>query len=133
MSQDMQQLADMIAIRSILDEYCLRLEINPFDEWLELFSDDTVYEVFRKELRGLDDVKAMLSKAPHGVHLPGALRIELDGNVATTIQNYVFVGEDPTYSNQGWYYRTLMRTDGGWKITHTKVKIQKQVKPAITT
>ena len=127
MSHDIQQLADTIAIRAALDEYCLRLEVNPFDDWLDLFTDDTVYEVFRKELKGREEVKAMLSQAPHGVHLGGALRIELDGDNAKTIQNYVFYGDDPKYSNQGWYYRTLVRTNAGWKIAHTKVKIQKLV------
>lgn len=85
MSHDIQQLADTIAIRAALDEYCLRLEVNPFDDWLDLFTDDTVYEVFRKELKGREEVKAMLSQAPHGVHLGGALRIELDGDNAKTI------------------------------------------------
>lgn len=125
MSHEIQQLADNIGIRTVLDEYCLRLEVNPFDDWLDLFTHDTVYEVFRKELNGREQLKAMLSQAPHGVHIAGALRIELNGDVAETVQNYVFYGDDPTYSNQGWYFRTLKRTTEGWKISHTKVKIQK--------
>jgi hypothetical protein len=125
MSHEMQRLADHIAIRTILDEYCLRLEVNPFDDWLDLFTHDTVYEVFRKELNGREQLKAMLSQAPHGVHVGGALRIELNGNTAETVQNYVFYGDDPAFSNQGWYYRTLQRTDEGWKISRTKVKVQK--------
>jgi hypothetical protein len=125
MSHELQQLADNLAIRTILDEYCLRLEVNPFDDWLDLFTHDTVYEVFRKELNGREQLKAMLSQAPHGVHVGGALRIELNGNTAETIQNYVFYGDDSANSNQGWYYRTLKRTTEGWKISYTKVKIQK--------
>ena len=42
-----------------------------------------------------------------------------------TIQNYIFIGEDPATSNAGWYYRTVARTADGWKIARTRVKMQK--------
>lgn len=127
MQQDSQEVVDRIAIRDVHDEYCLRLEVNPFEEWLDLFTPDTVYEVFRRALNGREELKAMLSQAPHGVHLGGALRVELDGDTAQTVQNYAFYGDDPTHNNQGWYYRTLVRTEAGWKIAHTRVKLQKHV------
>ena len=76
---DMQKMADELAIRRVLDEYCLRLEVNPFEEWLDLFTEDTVYDVFRHSLRGRKAVAAMLSQAPHGVHIPGASRIDVEG------------------------------------------------------
>ncbi len=118
-------LADKAAIREVLEEYCLRLEVNPFEEWLDLFTDDAVYEVYGKTLRGREEIGALLSKAPHGVHIGGAARIELDGDRADTVQNYVFYGDNEKYSNRGWYYRALVRTDGGWKIAHTRVEFQK--------
>ena len=73
---DLQRISDELAIRGVLDEYCLRLEVNAFEEWLDLFTEDTVYHVFRRALRGREELGAMLSLAPHGVHVPGALRIE---------------------------------------------------------
>ena len=118
-------LADKFAIREVLDEYCLRLEVNPFADWMELFTDDSVYEVYGKTLSGREQIAGMLSKAPHGVHVGGAARIELHGDRAQTIQNYVFYGENDKYSNKGWYYRTLVRTATGWKISHTRVEFQK--------
>ena len=122
---NLQTLSDELAIRSVLAEYCLRLEVNPFEEWLNLFTNDTVYEVFRRTLRGREEVAAMLSKAPHGLHLGGPLRIELAGDTAKTVQNYLFINTETREWNMGWYYRTLVRTDEGWKISHTTVKMQK--------
>lgn len=122
-------VADELAIRGLFDEYCLRLEVNDFEEWLDLFTEDAVYEVFRRELRGCDEIRAMLSQAPHGVHIGGAARIALNGDSAETVQNYQFIGEDPATSNAGWYFRTVVRTEAGWKISHTRVKMQKP-KPA---
>jgi hypothetical protein len=118
-------LADKVAIREILDEYCLRLEVNPFEDWMELFTEDSVYEVYGKTLSGREQIAGMLSKAPHGVHVGGAARIELRGDKAETLQNYVFYGEKDKYSNKGWYYRTLVRTAAGWRISHTRVEFQK--------
>ena len=123
---DLQNVADLIAIRSILDEYCLRLEVDSFDAWLDLFTPDTEYEVFRRVLRGRDEVSAMLSQAPHGLHLGGAARIVVDGDTAEALQNYAFFGDDEATSNTGWYYRTLVRTEAGWKISRTRVKIHKR-------
>lgn len=119
------ELADLMAIRTVLDEYCLRLELNPFKDWLELFTEDTVYEVFGKTLVGKQAVADMLSKAPDGIHIGGAARINIDGDSAETVQNYIFIADEANYSNQGWYYRTLVRTANGWKISRTRVKLQK--------
>jgi hypothetical protein len=124
---DLQTIADQLAIQSVLAEYCLRLEVDKFEDWLELFTEDTVYEVFKRTLRGREEVAGMLSQAPHGVHLGGPARIEINGDVAETIQNYAFFGDDDKFSNNGWYYRTLVRTPAGWKISHTRVKLQKRV------
>ncbi len=117
------QIADELAIRRVLDEYCLRLELNAFDDWLDLFTDDTVYEVFRRELTGREEVSAMLSQAPHGVHLGGPARITITGDSAAAVQSYIFVPTDTDQWNMGWYDRTLRRTDHGWKIAHTRIKI----------
>lgn len=126
---DVQVMADKMAIRELFEEYCLRLEVNDFEEWLDLFTPDSVYEVHRRTLNGRDEIGAMLSQAPHGVHLGGPLRITLDGDRAETIQSYAFYADDPKFDNRGWYYRTAVRTREGWRIAHTTVKIQKHAKP----
>lgn len=123
--QEFRKLADEMAIRAVLAEYCLRLEVNDFEEWLDVFTDDTVYEVYRKTLNGRDEVRAMLSLAPEGLHLGGPARITLDGDTAETIQSYLFIASEDAAWNMGWYFRTLVRTAEGWKISHTRVRMQK--------
>lgn len=121
----LQEVEDRLAIREVLDEYCLRLEVNDFEEWLDLFTPDAEYQVFRRSLHGRQEISDMLRNAPHGVHVGGAVRITLDGDSAEVVQNYLFRGDDPSTSNNGWYFRTLVRTDEGWKISFTRVKLQK--------
>lgn len=120
---DFQSVIDELAIRKVLDEYCLRLEVNDFEEWMDLFTDDTVYEVYRLTLTGRAEVTKVLSDAPHGTHIGGPARITISGDTAETIQNYIFVATSADEWNVGWYHRTLVRTTDGWKIAHTKVKI----------
>ncbi len=120
---ELQALIDELAIRRVLDEYCLRLECSPFEEWLDLFTEDTVYEVFRMTLRGRSELAEVLVQAPHGTHIGGAMRIAIDGDTASTVQNYAFIGTSSDEWNVGWYDRRLVRTGDGWKIAHTKVKI----------
>lgn len=122
---DLQRISDELEIRALMAEYCLRLEVNTFDEWMDLFTEDSVYEVYRRTLRGKAEIADMLSKAPHGLHLGGPLRIELDGDTAATIQNYLFINAETREQNMGWYHRTAVRTDAGWKIAHTRVQMQK--------
>lgn len=122
---EMQRLRDDLAIRAVLAEYCLRLEVNEFSEWLELFTEDCVYKVFGKTLHGREELGAMLSQAPHGIHLSGSPRIELDGDVAHTVQNYIFINGETREMNMGWYYDTLRRTPDGWKIQAATLKFYK--------
>lgn len=117
------QIADELAVRRVLDEYCLRMEFDTFEDWLELFTDDTIYEVFRRKLEGKEAMAAMLSQAPHGLHLGGPARITLDCDRAEAIQSYIFVSTDTDQWNMGWYKRTLVRQGLDWKIAHTAVKL----------
>lgn len=127
----MDNAIEKLAVREILDEYCLRLELDEFDSWLDLFTEDTIYEVYKMKLEGRDAMAEMLSKAPHGVHIDGPARISIYGDRAETLQSYAFVSTQGDDWNVGWYDRTLVRTDGGWKIAHTKVKFgRKEELPA---
>ncbi len=118
----LQSLADERDVRAVLEEYCLRMEVNEFEEWMDLFTEDTVYEVYKLTLKGKTEVADLLCKAPHGIHIGGATRIELDGDRAETVQNYLFISTSTDEWNAGWYHRVLLRTAEGWKISHTKVK-----------
>lgn len=122
----LQQLADESAIRRVLDEYCLRLELNQFTDWLELFTEDAVYEVYKLTLTGHKQMAEVLGQAPHGVHIPGAARIVIDGDRAETVQNYVFISTSTDEWNSGWYHRVLVRSGEAWKIAHTRVKFARK-------
>ena len=119
-------IADELAIRRLLDEYCLRLELDRFDDWLDLFTPDAVYEVYTLTLRGREEMAGVLGKAPHGVHIGGPVRITLGGESAETLQSYLFIATSSNEWNAGWYRREVVRRAGGWKIARTQVKFARK-------
>ncbi len=114
-------IVDELAIHRLFAEYCLRFELDTIDDWLDLFADDAVFEVHRRALSGRQEIKDMLSQAPHGVHIGGPCLIKIQGDKAETVQNYSFLAKEEKFSNKGWYHRDLVRTGQGWKIAHMKV------------
>lgn len=124
-ASELRRISDELAIHKVLAEYCLRLEVEGFGHWLELFTKDTVYVVYGKTLEGRDAMAEMLSKAPHGLHMGGPSRIEVNGDEAATIQSYLFLPEEGAKWNMGWYYRTLVRSGESWLISRTEVKMKK--------
>ncbi len=119
-------VADEIAIRRLLDEYCLRLELGSFEDWLELFTPDAVYEVYKLTLNGHAEMTEVLGKAPHGVHIGGPARITMAGDAAETLQNYLFISTSSDEWNAGWYAREVVRTAAGWKIARCQVKFARK-------
>ena len=82
-------------------------------------------------MEGRPALADLLRLAPHGIHLPGAARIALDGDRARTVQSYAFVSTSTDEWNAGWYLRDLVRTAAGWKIARTVVKFaRKEALPA---
>ena len=94
---DLKRISDELAIHKVLAEYCLRLEVEGFDHWLDIFTEDTVYLVYGRTLDGREAMAEMLSKAPHGLHMGGPSRIEVKGDVAETIQSYLIAVGDVLY------------------------------------
>ena len=119
-------VADELAIRRLLDEYCLRLELDDFEHWLDLFASDAVYEVYKLTLTGHAEIGEVLGKAPHGVHIGGPAGITRDGDGADTLQSYLFISTSSDEWNAGWYAREVVRTAAGWKIARCQVKFARK-------
>jgi SnoaL-like domain len=125
MHMTLSEIEDELAIRKVLAEYALRLELDDFETWLDLFTPDCTYEIFRRTLRGRDEVRAMLSQAPEGIHLSGSPRIELDGERARAVQNYIFINGKTREMTMGWYFHELTKSDSGWRIHALQLKFHK--------
>ena len=57
---------DHAEIRNLLAAYCVLLDLDDMDRWIQLFTDDAVYEVYGASGVGHDGIRTLLTGAPEG-------------------------------------------------------------------
>jgi len=115
-------MSDLDQIRELLARYCLHLDRAEHEEWLALFLPDATYEVYGRTFAGHDGLRAMISAAPHGLHLGGQPVIEVDGAVARSQQNLLFLDLSTGRSRAAVYDDELRRTPEGWRFARRKCR-----------
>jgi 3-phenylpropionate/cinnamic acid dioxygenase small subunit len=114
---DLPTPEDHVAIANLLARYCLALDLDDIDAWVELFVPDCVYEVFGRSWEGRDGLRKMASVAPRGLHLGGPPVIEMVGaDEARTRQNLLFAESVSGLLRACVYHDELHRTEDGWRI-----------------
>ncbi len=113
---------DHAEIRNLLAQYCLLLDLDDMDAWLQLFTDDAVYEVYGHQGVGHDGIRKLLTGAPGGLHLGGPPVIELDGDRATTLRNLLFADASTGEQRSAVYDDDLVRTADGWRIARCRCR-----------
>jgi 3-phenylpropionate/cinnamic acid dioxygenase small subunit len=120
---DPDALIDDLLIRRVLARYCHLVDDNQLDELVQLFTADAVFSWGELSATGRDDLRAWLQRnhPPHrrGKHLTTNTVVDLDGDRADAVSDFVFLGfrNDrlvPVYT--GRYHDRLVRTQGSWLI-----------------
>jgi 3-phenylpropionate/cinnamic acid dioxygenase small subunit len=108
---------DHAEIRNLLSRYCLLLDHDDVEGWLGLFTPDATFAVYGRTFVGHDGLRRMLSGAPGGLHLGGAVAIDVVGDGgATAQQNLLFIDRTNGEFRSAVYDDELVRTDVGWRI-----------------
>ena len=113
---------DHAEIRNLLAKYCLLLDLDDMDGWLQLFTDDGTYQVYGREAVGREGIRKLLTGAPGGLHLGGPPVVELDGDRATTLRNLLFVDRATGEQRNAVYDDELVRTAEGWRIARCRCR-----------
>jgi hypothetical protein len=113
---------DHSEIRDLLARYCLLLDLDDMDSWLQLFTDDGIYQVYGREAVGRDGIRALLTGAPGGLHLGGPPVVDLAGDRASTVRNLLFVDRATGEQRQAVYDDELVRTADGWRIARCRCR-----------
>ena len=111
-----EQSAEREAIRDLLSAYALCLDSDDVDGCLELFSDDGEFAVYGKTLVGRERIGRMFTRAPNGLHLIGASRIEVRGLTATVRSQVLFVEAATHELRPALYDDELITVDGRWRF-----------------
>jgi hypothetical protein len=113
---------DHAQIRNLLAKYCVYLDLDDADGWVDLFTPDAVYLVYGREFVGHEGLRTIATSAPGGFHLGGPVVIDLDGDRATTTRNLLFVERGGHEARHAVYEDALVRTADGWRIQRTRCR-----------
>lgn len=108
---------DDAEIRNLLARYCLLLDQEEVEQWVQLFTPDATFHVYGRTFAGHDGLRKMMSGAPGGLHLGGPPAIApVDADHATAQQNLLFVERTSGEMRRALYDDELVRTADGWRI-----------------
>lgn len=114
---------DQVAIGDLLARYCLALDTDDVDGWVDLFLPDARYEVYGHCFDGHEGLRRLLDSAPGGLHLGGPPVIEMTApDRARTTRNLLFVDRRTGDSRRAVYVDELRRTEAGWRIAHCRCR-----------
>ena len=114
---------DHVAIADLLARYCLALDADDVDRWVDLFLPDARYEAYGRSFEGHDGLRRMISEAPGGLHLGGPPVIEMTApDRAKTTRNLLFVDRRTGESRSAVYTDELHRTAEGWRIARCRCR-----------
>jgi hypothetical protein len=123
---DLNALADKDAIRELLARYCFLLDGFRLGEFAALFTADGEWVSRNGNATGSEGIERLLrglvpEPAPgkRRKHFTANIIIELAGDSATVISNFLVVRDSPTgptIAVAGTYDDTVVRTSDGWKF-----------------
>ena len=114
---------DQVAITDLLARYCLTLDMDDVDAWVNLFLPDARYEVYGRSWNGHEGLRKMGESAPGGLHLGGPPVIEMTGpDRARTTRNLLFLEQKTGDARNAVYIDELHRGAEGWRIAHTRCR-----------
>ena len=112
---------DDVAIRNLLACYCLTLDLDDVDGWVDCFTPDATYSVYGRTFEGHAGLRKMMGGAPGGLHLGGPPVVErVDDDHATSRRNLLFVERASGTQRSAIYDDELVRTPDGWRIASTR-------------
>jgi 3-phenylpropionate/cinnamic acid dioxygenase small subunit len=108
---------DYAEISNLVARYCVLLDLDDVDQWLELFVPDASYQVYGRTFVGHEGLRRMMAGAPGGLHLGGPpVVLQIDGDRARTQQNLLFIERTSGEMRKAVYDDELVRTEDGWRI-----------------
>jgi uncharacterized protein (TIGR02246 family) len=109
-------VADRSAIQDLLASYALTLDADDVEACLDLFTDDGEFLVYGETLAGRERIREMFTRAPNGMHLTGAARIDVRGQTATVRSQVLFVEASTHDMRPALYDDDLINVDGRWRF-----------------
>lgn len=128
MRDDLDALADRMAIVQLTHDYCWALDTGEWDELREVFAPDVEADLGAGGQNGVDEVIARVSSAlgkmDASQHNVSTHQIRVDGDTATG-RCYVIAQHVRNKANWllgGIYHDRYARTADGWRIVYRRIE-----------
>ncbi len=133
-------LADKLAIEELIARYNHSIDSLQMDVWLDLWTDDAVFDGIGKYLVGKAAIKEFANvheknyarKMPGGRHFTTNIASNVEGNQATTrsyLQLWSTDVNGARIAYTGVYDDVLVKQDGRWRFARRKMVHDKPPKP----
>ncbi len=124
-----ENVSDHDEIRQLLVAYCQTCDDGRFEEWTALYVEDATFTVMGTTHTGRADLRAFIEGAQpldaRGKHFLSEPKIELDGDLARCVTDYIFLagkGADIKVTSAGRYIDDLVRADGRWRFAARRIE-----------
>ena len=118
-------MSDEEAIRRTIAQYAHFCDDGRFDEWGELFTEDTTFVAMGETYRGREGAKGFITKfqppEARGKHLCVNTVIDLDGDRARAWTDYVFFDKRKVVVSAGRYHDLLVRDGDRWRFASREI------------
>jgi hypothetical protein len=109
-------------IRELLVGYSLALDAGEIEQCAKLFAPDGEFLVYGRTFAGHQAIAQMFRDAPHGLHLTGASRIDVDGDTGTARSEVLFVRAHDLKLRPALYDDELACIDGQWRFRRRRCR-----------
>ena len=125
---------DELAIHRVLARYCHTIDDGAFDEFERLWADDAEFALRGDVIRGRgairDAIEAMQPLERRGRHLTMNTVVDIDGDTAHAVSDFLFFGRGPGAPAEGTadlqylgrYHDDFVRTDAGWQFGRREIE-----------
>jgi uncharacterized protein (TIGR02246 family) len=122
-------MTDHEAIARVVARYCHLLDDGRWDEFADLWAEDAEFVLGGETTRGRDAIRSSIEATQpperRGRHLAVNVEIEVDGDRATGLVDFMFWARDREGAAKlmflGRYDDQLVRTDGVWRFARREI------------
>ncbi|MFT5204584.1 MAG: hypothetical protein ACI9C1_003995 [Candidatus Aldehydirespiratoraceae bacterium] len=106
---------DQLAIQDLTTRYAQHLSRHEIDDLVALFLPDAIYHAFNTDY-SMEEFPALLTAAPRGQLIVNPPLIDIDGDLGTGSQHYIFIDQRTHDMRLAWYDDLYTRTESGWRF-----------------
>lgn len=116
-----------VPLHRMLAQYCHRVDTADFDGFCDLFWDDATVTFGRQEAAGREAIGTWVRGVKEAIgasrHLCTNAEIDVDGDRARSLSDWLLVAAGPAVAQVGRYEDTFERRGGEWRFSSRTITL----------